>query len=392
MKEKILVINDDEDIREMTQLILQAKGYETLEAINGKIGIDLAVQHLPDLILSDIMMPEMDGFETCKLLKAHALTKDIPVLFFSSLTNPKDKIKGLELGAVDFINNVVDQGELLARVQTHLRIQSLTRSLVKTNEQLTLKQKVLDDDLNAAAIIQRSFLPPPHLNTPSIQLGSIWLPPHPLGGDIFNLIPCKEGKVIFYMLDVSGHDVPSALVTVSVSQFLQQQNAVASTLIPPGKMMAYLNEEYPLERFNRYFTIFYITLDTLTGDCIYTSAGHPPAILLSQTEGLKILDRGGTIIGFSKNLEFEEGTFSLNPGDKVFLYTDGVTEMKNQENEMYGMERLFEVLEKNQHESVEKIISEVHQSLDLFRQDRDSEDDTSMMCFAFIEDKNAFRS
>lgn len=384
MKEKILVINDDEGIMGMCLLILQAKGYEAFGACNGREGIEQAVEKKPDLILLDIMMPEMDGYETCQKLKALPTIKDIPVLFFTSLTNPKDKIKGLSLGAVDFINNIVDQGELIARVQTHLHIQSLTRSLMESNEQLTQKQKSLDDDLHAAAMIQRSFLPAKNLKIPKVQLASAWLPANPLGGDIFNTIQCDQNKVIFYMIDVSGHDVPSALVTVSVSQYLQQQNVSSNIQFSPKQMILNLDKEYPLERFNRYFTIFYIVLDITTGSLSYSCAGHPSAVILTKNNGFKVLENGGTIIGLNQGLPFEEGTDQLNPGDKVVLYTDGVTEMKNREEEFYGTERLYALLDKKKHETVEEIVQSIQTSLNDFGQGVISQDDVSIMCFEFL--------
>lgn len=386
MKEKILVINDEEEIRELTQTVLKTKGYETFEANSGTTGIEQALHHKPDLILLDIIMPNMDGYETCQKLKASPITKDIPILFFSSLTSPKDKIKGLELGAVDFINNIADRGEMLARVQTHLHIQSLTQTLKDSNAKLIQKQKNLDDDLHAAAMIQRSFLPPTNFKIPSLQLASIWLPANLLGGDIFNIIKCNQDKVIFYMVDVSGHDVPSALVTVSISQYLHQQNAFSTSLLSPKQMMQELDKEYPMDRFNRYFTIYYIVLDISTGTFSYSCAGHPPAIVLSKNKGFKLLDRGGTIIGLNKALPFEEGIESLNNGDKVILYTDGVTEMKNQNNELYGTERLYALLEKVKNEPVVEIVNAIKTSLDDFGQGVVSQDDISILCFEFNGD------
>lgn len=386
MKEKILVINDEKTIRDLTQYILQEKGYETIEACNGYIGIEQAIDKKPDLILLDIIMAEMDGYETCQKLKDSHLTKDIPILFLSSLTSPKDKIKGLELGAVDFINDVADRGELVARVQTHLHIQSLTRSLKNSNAELTRKQKSLDDDLHAAAMIQRSFLPPTNFKMSNFELASIWLPGNLLGGDIFNIIHCDDPtKIIFYMIDVSGHDVPSALVTVSISQFLHQKNISSSPLLSPKQMMLELDREYPMERFNRYFTIVYIVFDVPTGTFLYSCAGHPPAFILSKNNGLRLFDRGGTIIGLNRALPFEEGVETLNPGDKVVLYTDGVTEMKNQNNELYGIERLHTLLEKIKSEPVAEVVNKIHASIDAFGQGMASQDDISIMCFEFIK-------
>lgn len=362
MKEKILVINDDEAIRDITKLILENKGYQLSEAENGRLGIVQAIAFQPDLILLDIMMPEMDGFETCQKLKADPTTQDIPVLFFSSLTDPKDKIRGLELGAVDFINNIVDKGELLARVQTHLKIQALTRELQKSNEELIYKQKALDADLNAAATIQRSFLSPTNLKIGGLHMASFWYPMHPLGGDIFNVIENNSDQTIIYMVDVSGHDVPSALVTISISQYLQQ-HANDTPLLTPKQMMLALEAEYPLERFNRYFTAFYLILNRESGEFKYSCAAHPPAVLLKKKGGYKLLDAGGTIIGLDKALPFDEGEETLEFGDKLFIYTDGIIEMHNANEKQYGADRFYALLESMKDEPIDRIVKMVYESL-----------------------------
>lgn len=386
MKEKILVVNDNDDIRDLVHITLETHGYEVVEANNGKVGIEQATKHKPDLILLDIMMPEMDGYETCGILKSQENTKNIPVLFFSSLISPQNKIKGLELGAVDFINDIVDLGELLARIKTHLQIQSLTSALRHSNEQLSLKQKALDDDLYAAALIQRSFLPPTNLHIKGLQLASAWIPAHTLGGDIFNMLLCGEDKVIFYMVDVSGHDVPSALVTISVSQFFHQQRVDATPLSSPQRTIIDLNQQYPFERFNRYFTIFYIVLDLAKATMSYSCSGHPPGILLSKREGPKLLEQGGTIIGLGHD-RVEEGLEALNDGDKVLIYTDGVTERNDPNGEMYGLERLIDLSKKSIDMSVTEIVSSIQKSLDEFGKNSPSKDDISILCFEFNKDK-----
>jgi sigma-B regulation protein RsbU (phosphoserine phosphatase) len=382
-REKILIINDDEDVTEITKMILTDKGYETYEALNGIDGIKQAVEKQPDLILLDILMPQMDGYEVCKRLKDDQRTKDIPVIFLSSLTSPQDKIKGLGLGAVDYINNVIDSGELLARVRIHLKITRLTHDLQKTNEELIHKQKSLDADLNAAKMIQKTFLPPTKFQMENIQSASVWVPANALGGDIFNIIPSGEDKIVFYMVDVSGHDVPSALVTISVSQFLLQNNLPPSGLTPPKKMLVALEKEYPLERFDRYFTVFYLVLDTKTGVLTYSGAGHPPAIVLRKNEPLKLLDLGGPLIGLNRSLDFKEGTAALEEGDKVILYTDGVSEMRNIDGHIFGMERLCELLENLKNEPIDSIINQVYHSIQDFGKGFETQDDISIFGFEF---------
>ncbi|PJD97824.1 MAG: hypothetical protein CK425_01455 [Parachlamydia sp.] len=383
MKEKILIVNDDEGVREIIQCILQNKGYETCAGFDGPNGIQQAILEQPDLILLDIMMPGMNGYEACQKLKAEERTKDIPIIFLSSLNSSKDKIHGLELGAVDYIDNFMDHGELLARVQTQLQIRALTQALRHSNKELMLKQKSLEDDLQAASIIQRSFLPQADLKIGNCTSAFLWQPANKLGGDIFNALDYGEGKVILYIIDVSGHDVPSALVTISVSQFLHQQNFKGGVLLSPPDVLLKLDREYPFSRFERYFTIFYLILDSQSLSLKYSCAGHPPAILLKKNQRFKILEQGDPIIGIERGMPFIEGTEDLEIGDKVFLYTDGVSEAKNSLGNMYGLERLCDLLESMKSEPIDKMIEAVHTDLTTFTQEAPHQDDISLFGFEF---------
>lgn len=381
--EKILVINDDAEIRSLTRLILEEQGYQVFDAPNGLKGIEEALKTLPDLILLDVMMPEMDGYETCKRLKNNSKTKNIPVIFLSSLTKPADKIKGLELGAVDFVNNVVDKGELLIRVKIQLELKSLTQALRNANQQLTQKQEALDKDLKAAALIQRSFLPPAKMKFDQLNVAWSWTPSSRLGGDIFNVERHDTSKIVLYMLDVSGHDVPSALVTVSVSQFLHQKNTPVAPLLSPKEILAELDKEYPIERFDRFFTIAYLILDLTTGELSYSSAGHPPGVLLRSDQPPQLLNQGGPIIGLSGKFSFDEESVKLAAGDKVILYTDGVTESESSNGQLFGAERLYGLLDVIKKEPVERIVETVQQTLTDFRQNKHSKDDISLLGFEF---------
>lgn len=382
MNEKLLIINDDDMIREMVHLALTPLGFKVFEAPEGITGLELSTTITPDLILLDIIMPYMDGYAVCKELKSNPKTKEIPVIFLSSLISPQEKIKGLELGAVDFINYTVDHKELAARVETHLKISALQKELKTFNEQLKEKQKKLEDDLSAAAIIQRSVLPPANLTVPHLHFAWVSLPCGHIGGDLLNIIPLGNEHVALYILDVSGHDVPSALVTISVSQYFHQHAMFFNSLSSPKNIIAALNKEYPIERFERYFTIFYAILNTQTGYLSYSSAGHPPSLLLQQNERFKLLNCGGTIIGFNNELPTEEGRENLKKGDKLVFYTDGIIELKNIDNAVYGFDRFCDLLESIKEKPVDVIVDTVMQSIKEFNPT--PQDDISLMCIEWI--------
>ncbi|MCB1114646.1 MAG: fused response regulator/phosphatase [Chlamydiia bacterium] len=378
MKDKILIINDNQDVRTITRTILKGKGYETIEASGGEEGVELALNEQPDLILLDIMMPDVNGYETCSRLKAQELTKHIPVIFFTSLNSSQDKIKGLEFGAVDFVNNVVEKGELLARVNTHLSLKKLTEELRKSNLALNQKQKALDDDLKAAASIQKSFLPQKTAFNETLTLSTFWKPANALGGDIFNVLFTAEDQYMIYMLDVSGHDVPSALVTISASQFLQQKAMSLKEPKNPKAIFEGLEQEYPIERFSRYFTLFYALFDPKTSILKFGSAGHPAAILL-KNEKVDFLRADGIFIGLNKQVPFEEKEILFEPGDKLFLYTDGISEYESPNGAEYGEERIKQVLERRIDSSPEMLLKAVEQDLQKFSDSKTSYDDMSMM-------------
>lgn len=380
MKKKILIINDSESLCEIIQFYLEMNDYEVYLALDGYQGIEKANQLIPDLILLDVVMPGIDGFEVCRLLKQDPLTQEIPILFLSSLTNTADKIKGLESGGVDFINNTADQPELLARIQTHLKISELTQKLQISNHELRVKQKALNEDLYAATIIQQSLLPPPNLNVPkNISVDWICHPSELIGGDICNISPIENSQsVIAYILDVSGHGVPSAMVTVSVTQYLQQWQ-ILNNPTSPKHAITQLNQEYPYEKFNMFSTIFYMILNSQNGKLSYSNAGHPPAVYLSCERPFKLLPTTGPMVGVDLNSFFDEQEEMLQAGDKVIMYTDGITEYRNDKGEFYGSEQLFTLLEMHKFQPVSEIILRVKQSLKEFGNGQAPLDDISIL-------------
>lgn len=379
---KILIINDDQNLLNLMSMLLKVSRYEVFQALDGIQGINEAIKLQPDLILLDILMPGMDGYDTCKKLKELPQTKDIPIIFLSSLTDPKDKIKGLQVGGVDFISNVGDPGELLARVQTHITISNLSRQLQESNRLLTKKQNYLNEDLEAAAIIQRNLLPQKNFNAENLDIAWRCVPCDQVGGDVFNILRCNH-DFIFYILDVSGHGIPSAMVTVSVSQHLHQYIDIKR--IPegdcpsPAEIMSNLDKEFPIERFNKIFSIFYMVFNTKTGEIKYSNAGHPPPVLLRRNKPFELLETGGAVIGINESGKFEEKNKQLQVGDKIFLYTDGVTEYTNSKDQIFGSKRFYQLLEEHKEQSLEQILDIVYNELHIFGENTPANDDVSMM-------------
>lgn len=390
---KVLIADDTTVNRRLLAAILRKERYEIIEAVDGVEAVTLALSTMPDLILLDIMMPHKDGYDVCTELKHNPQSAHIPIIFLSALDEAKNKIKGLELGAADYITKPFDKGEILARVRTHIRICQLTQSLVASNQHLREKQAQLDEDLQAASGIQQSLIlkRPPAIN--GLQVAWQYRPCHRIGGDIFNMHQLDETHLALFMLDVSGHGVPAAMVTVSASQSLSPQTGRllkkktdaphGYTLTSPTNVLQHLDVEYPLERFGKYFTIAYCLLNFETWQLQYSSAAHPPILVIRSDGAVHYLEAGGSILGLGGLVPYEEETFQLLPGDRVFLYTDGIVECEDANSQPFGEQNFIDMLCTLRHEELQTTCDRIIAAVLAHSADGQPQDDISLLAFAY---------
>ena len=271
------------------------------------------------------------------------------------------------------------------------------KKLKQLNQELREKQKRLNEDLAAAAEIQKSLLPQTVGSVENLEVAWKFEPCEHMGGDIFNLFQLDDAHWGIYMLDVSGHGVQAAMVTVSVSQFLQPNSAHLFTRKPgkspanpifktPADVLAALNSEFPFERFNNFFTITYMIINTKSGDLIYSNAGHPYSIVLRKNGKMELLQSGGPAIGIGdltplngqKN-RYAEGRLQLAAGDKLFIYTDGIVDYQNPKGEFYGTDRFYQALQDLHGESVEAIVEKTVKFLMDFGSNSEPLDDITLL-------------
>jgi sigma-B regulation protein RsbU (phosphoserine phosphatase) len=288
------------------------------------------------------------------------------------------------------VNNHLLEELVFKYVETEKQLKELNRDLI-------WQQKRIQQDLDAAADIQKSLLP--H-NTNIVERANFaWFfePCDKIGGDIFNLIQLDDDHWAIYMLDVSGHGVPAAMVTVSVSQLMQLHSGFLmhrDSGLPSGieikspvKVLDALDREFPFERFNNFFTINYFILNTRNGILNYANAGHPKPVILRKNGTLEELESNGPPIGIrSLNLNDDQITFDeeqaqIFPGDKVILYTDGLVEYYNENDEFYGNDRFHSRLLELSGESVKDIINESMKSLKAFGKNKKPADDITLLGF-----------
>jgi len=261
--------------------------------------------------------------------------------------------------------------------------------LMTANALLAEKQQRLDADLTSAAGIQRALLPVTPVWEGRLDVAWRFEPSSALGGDIFNIVELDGSCLGVYIMDVSGHGVPSALVSVLVHQAMlpgvgiltrPAPGGIGAEIVSPNEVMRVLNYEGFFERFEKFFTMFYLVLDTRTGEFKYCNAGHPPPIFMKNDGTMTLLAEGGPVIGVAGGEPFGMGSGVLGPNDRLLLYTDGCPEHMNPEGEQFGEEQLIASMAQACGGTSETLVKEVGRAMDEHGRGTPYEDDVSLLC------------
>ena len=272
----------------------------------------------------------------------------------------------------------------------------LEKKLQTLNRELTVKQDRIEQDLSAAARIQRSLLPKRLDSLEGLDVAWKFKPCEKIGGDIFNLIKLDNEHWAIYMIDVAGHGVPAAMVAVSVFQYLQphsqslmmssDENLKTQRVKRPAQVLKFLDQAFTFERFDTFFTMNYVIINLKTGRLTSSSAGHPPPIILRKDGTLQLLRKGGRPLGtidmrFSDDepIVYEEEQEQLCPADKLIFYTDGVNEYQNAKGEFYGNDRFYSRLKELKDRPVDRLVESVFKSLMVFGNNAAPKDDVSLL-------------
>jgi sigma-B regulation protein RsbU (phosphoserine phosphatase) len=280
---------------------------------------------------------------------------------------------------------------MLAR--SHPTIRQLQLEVETLRQQLAARAEELSDALQSAAHIQRSLIPrsPPTYHKLHFAWG--FAPFKQVGGDLFNIAPLDEHTIMIYLLDVSGHGIASAMVSVAVHQSLSPTTGRLLKrplghrpfyrITSPHEVLSALDTEYPFERFEEFFTISYLLVDPHIGRVRYSNAGHPPPLVLHSDGTLERLDQGGPIIGLGHRSESDEGETQLQEGDRLFLYTDGLIEQANEQGVAYGEARLVASLYQQADCGLDRVCRQAMESQRDFAGKVPSQDDVTLIGIEF---------
>ncbi|MEH2128061.1 SpoIIE family protein phosphatase [Nostoc sp.] len=357
---KILVIDDDPTVRAVLKATLQRQGYETTVASNGEEGIRQAQLLHPALIICDWMMSQVDGLEVCRRIRTDP---ELATTFFILLTakgaargEEEDRVKGLDAGADEFISKPIEMNELKARVRAGLRLhqlnqdlQSQKQALETLNQDLQTQKQILEAELAEAADYVRSLLPSPLVG--AVTTENLFIPSAQLGGDCFDHYWIDEDHLAIYLLDVSGHGVGSALLSVSVQNVLRSQSLPNTNFCQPSEVLKALNYAFQMSKHgDKYFTIWYGVYHRLKRQLIYANAGHPPALLLSNTSTknieVKQLTSLDLPIGFLPEVQFEDAVLEVEENSTLYIFSDGAYEINQSDDKIWGIDAFIELLTK----------------------------------------------
>ena len=331
----ILIVDDTPiNLRLLGQMLVE-HGYQVRPVPDGAMALDAVHAEPPDLILLDILMPGMDGYEVCEQLKAHTHTRDIPIIFISALDATEDKVKAFATGGVDYVTKPFQIEEVLARVETHLALRRLQKQLQDANRRM-------ERELALAGQVQASFLPRALPGIPGWQLAVALNPARETSGDFYDVNLLPNGCLGLLVADVVDKGVGAALF-MALSWSLIRTYAAEHPMQPEAVLSAVNHSILKETSAHQFVTVFYGILDPVTGTLIYCNAGHcPPYLFRAQSWAeLQKLGPTGAALGIFEDRPWVQGVVQLAPGDALVLYTDGVTEARKGPGSLFGDERLL---------------------------------------------------
>jgi len=399
---KILIAEDEDFSRTMLQGQLERLGHEVVAVANGNEAWDRLQREEFPLVISDWMMPGIDGLELTRRIRAREHSSYVYVILLTAKSNKKDVIEGIMQGADDFLTKPHDSDELNVRIRAGQRVIDLERRLSARNRELDkAKRKVeqanerMKRDLDAAARIQKSLLPSATPNNEAIDFAWIYQPCDELAGDIFNVFKLDDEHIVFYLLDVVGHGVPAALLSVTLSRIISPQyneagrpaaDSLSYRLLSPREVATELNQRFPMsDEDGQNFTLLYGCLNVESKELRFVSAGHPGPVYIPANDKPRILEAYGFPIGIAVDPEYEDHRIHLSPGDRFLMYSDGLLDAENRDGSFFGTEGLLKCLDQRV-DPLKETIRQLEERVMHWCDGKSPNDDISVLAMSLIGD------
>lgn len=401
---RILVVDDSKLQRRIVSLSLKKWGFKVIEAASGLEALNICRNQAIDLVISDWMMPEMDGLEFCSEFRKLNRERYGYFILLTSKNEKNDVAQGLDIGADDFLSKPVNSAELKARIRAGTRVLDMEQKLINQNEtvvsaleELQNLYEEINKDLAEAEKLQQSLVPVRHREIPSGEVSLLFQSSSHVGGDLVGFFSFSDSRLGLYSIDVSGHGISSALLTARLAGYLSAHNKeqnVAFDRLPTGE---YVHRDPALiaEHLNQlmmdeletehYFTLAYADINLADGTVQMVQAGHPHPVVSNSSSGVKYYGDGGPPIGLMPDMEFETFEFQLEKGDRLFLYSDGITECQNANDELLDEDGLERILLKHHSGNGPEFMNDLMWELTSFADGHPFGDDISGILFEFKE-------
>ncbi|MFA6507670.1 MAG: fused response regulator/phosphatase [Treponemataceae bacterium] len=310
----VLVVDDSSVNRSYLHYILDEEGYRVMEAKSGETCIESVRLEKPLLILLDVVMGGIDGFETLRLLKEDPSSAHIPVIMLTSLEDQVSKLKAFELGAVDYIVKSSNPAEVKARVRVHVRLTIANRELIRSRAESVSK-------ISAA---QRSLLANP-VDVPGASFAAYYRSLHEAGGDFYDVVTVAEDLHFYLIADVAGHDVGTSYITPAVKVLLKQ---FATPAYPVEETISCMNGVLSQTVCQEtYLTAFALRINRRSMKAVFLAAGHPPALYVPASGPCRFLECKNPLVGMIEGATYRSESIDVTRGDRFILFTDGLVEV-----------------------------------------------------------------
>jgi sigma-B regulation protein RsbU (phosphoserine phosphatase) len=376
---KILIVDDDLVQILVLKRMLENDGHQVSQACDGFEAWGLLQGELFELVISDWMMPRMNGPELCRRIRAQAWERYIFVILLTGKSGETDLIEGLSSGADEFLTKPVKKLEIVARLRGLSRIQQAEERLREEKDRSVLAYKALQEDLRLAVKVHRDLFPEP-ICQPGLEIAWRLHPATMMGGDFLTYHLAEDRYLHVVSADVSGHGLAAALHAVALREALDPRKL--GVFPDPAEVVSALND-YFIHLGGFYFTLFYFLLDLQTGSARFCQAGHPSPLLIFANGSEQLLGESGFPVGLLEQATFETETVEFTSSFRLLLFSDGVLDCANGKNEPFGMDRLRDCSRSLNKLTTDQWLNQVEGGLLGWIGDRAFDDDVSLLAIHY---------
>lgn len=381
---KIVVADDDELIRTIISAILSQAGHIPIEADDGNVALDLLIRHEASVLVCDLSMPGLDGNALTQKVRQTIQDRYVHIIMVTGRDQKKERKEAFDLGVDEFMGKPVDKTTLLARIRIAERLLQHEEILINKNRVLLEAQHTIEQDLMDAARAQRLVLPAARVEMAACSFYSTFVPSSYVSGDMFATFALPNGMTGFYAIDVSGHGVRAALLSVAIghlvtAQYFQLFSFAADGTPDPASLCAALNSRFCDAESDQYFTMFCGVIDHGTDTLHFCHGAYPPPMIVASSGAMRTVGTGGFPVGMFETAEFVSEQMPFGAAETLVLFSDGAPEAENPQRVAFGDERLADVIAEARAKDVTTIPDAIVSALKDWREGQALEDDLTVL-------------